>query len=156
MACMRALNDAFPYAFPLVFAAVWLLALRVASLMAGWDRLARRYRADGPFDGRLFRFQSAWFRWATHYGGCMTFGVSPAGLYMVPFLPFRPFHPALLIPWAAVTPAGPRGTFLRRYRLTFPGCPGVHVDVPQRTFDRMVDHLRETGGVPRTLDVPPE
>jgi hypothetical protein len=82
----------------------WCFVLWLSGWMSGWRALARHYRTDGPFHGRIRRFQSIALGWG-NYGGVTTVGTRADGLYLAVLLPFRPGHPPLFIPWGEVTSA---------------------------------------------------
>lgn len=90
------------WAFVVIFAGTWVLVSFALSRFSGWVALARCYPADHPFEGELIRFQAAQFRGATNYNGCLNFGAGQQGVYIVPMLMFRAFHPPLMIPWTDI------------------------------------------------------
>lgn len=87
----------------------WVGLLKLISLMDGWSRLAKQYRATAPFDGRRIRLASGelrggpFFGFPCNFGLCLTLGSSAEGLILAVALPFRPGHPPLLIPWRDLT-----------------------------------------------------
>ena len=89
----------FPIFFPAFFLSIWFLVAFIISRVGGWSALADYYRSQQPFMGTMFRFQGAQFRFGTNYNGCLNFGAGAEGLYLVPFVFFRAFHPPLMIPW---------------------------------------------------------
>ncbi|MGZ4816921.1 MAG: hypothetical protein ACXVZV_16025 [Terriglobales bacterium] len=92
-----------PWFFIIAFVGTWILVSFFISRTSGWSTLATIYPAQQPFFGTLIRFQAAQFRWGTNYNGCLNFGIGPEGLYLVPMLTFRAFHPPLLIPWSDIS-----------------------------------------------------
>ncbi len=64
--------------------------------------LARRFRANEPFYGETWGWQSARFRGWCSYNNCLTVGANQEGLYLAVMLPFRLFLPPLLIPWQEI------------------------------------------------------
>ena len=91
------------WVFIVFFAATWALVSFALSRFGGWTTLAGYYPADHPFEGPLIRFQAAQLRRGTNYNGCLNFGANYEVLYIVPMLPFRAFHPPLMIPWTDIT-----------------------------------------------------
>jgi hypothetical protein len=79
----------------------WIGLLELLSRLGGWKRGAARYRATDAPQGRRFRMQHIAFGWLD-YNGCVTIIVSPDGVYLSLWPPFRLSHPALLIPWSAL------------------------------------------------------
>jgi hypothetical protein len=88
------------------FVVFWFSIGALVSHLAGWTKLAERFRAANGLDGERFRFASAsmgtlsWF--PVGYRGCLFFTVGRTGFRMSVFFPFRFFTPALFIPWAQV------------------------------------------------------
>jgi len=121
---------------------IWLLVLWILARASGWARLAEQFYFPEPFAGRILRFQSARIRQA-NYNGCLQLGVSAEGLYLVPFPLFKPFHQPLLIPWTGIQVERLKKFLFKGYRLSFPGCPGVSVDFPAWTFEKVMQNLKE-------------
>jgi hypothetical protein len=88
---------------PIFFVGVWLLIFAVISVVGGWQTLAERFRSDGSFDGAVWRWQSAYFRYRVHYGGCLIVGCNREGLYIRILFPFRFMHPPLFVPWREIS-----------------------------------------------------
>lgn len=97
------LNDNPGYFLPVFFIALWLLVPYWVALLGGWRLLAKRFRATGEFSGRKWSMQSATMRWLSRYNHALTIGANEDGLFIVPFILFRPWHPPLFIPWAETT-----------------------------------------------------
>ena len=88
-----------PWLFPFLFLAVFLLVMFLLSAMSGWRRLAHQYRAHGPAPAS--RRYLCWGQMGpVYFRNCLTVGGDERGLYLAVFLPFRLFHPPLLIPWS--------------------------------------------------------
>jgi hypothetical protein len=130
-----------PFVFPVFFVAMWVFVLKVMSVMSGWDRLAKAYHHPGAFDGKLYRFQSGKFG-IVNFNGCLTIGANEKGLYLVPFIVFRPFHRPLLIPWREIEAEPFKILFWRAYRLTIRSHPGRKIQLSARTFDKIVEYLK--------------
>lgn len=97
------LNNNFGYVFPFFFVALWLLITYWVALLGGWRLLVKRFRATGEFSGPKWSMQSAAMRWLSHYNNVLTVGANPEGLFVVPFVLFRAWHPPLFVPWAEIT-----------------------------------------------------
>ncbi len=81
------------------------LVMWVLSRTSGWARLAQRFTASEPFIGESWGWQSARFRGWCSYNNCLAVGANQEGLYvsvMSILMPFRLFHPALMIPWSEI------------------------------------------------------
>jgi len=97
------IDTQFPLIFPVFFVALWCAISLFASWLTGWAVLARRFRSTMPFTGQTWNWQSARMRWTTHYGGCLTVGADPSGLYLSVMVPFRVGHPPLFLPWPEIS-----------------------------------------------------
>jgi hypothetical protein len=99
-----------PALFPFFLAGLWLVGTGATALLGGWRYLAAHHRAPEGFEPspeQRFRFRSIVLRrsflFPARYNGCMTIGVTPRGLYLVPFVLIRFLHPSLLIPWTEIS-----------------------------------------------------
>jgi hypothetical protein len=81
------------------FAVFWLLVLWLIALFTGWRSLAKRYRAQRPPSGKVFRGCSIGLGRAGGYNGCIRATLGPRGIHVVPMFLFRFSHPPLLLPW---------------------------------------------------------
>lgn len=97
------MNQNFFIVFPIFFAGMWIISAYWVALMSGWRLLAKRFRLQETFTGQRWRMQSARMRWFSQYNNVLTVGADTAGLFMVPFLLFRAWHPALFVPWSEIT-----------------------------------------------------
>ena len=84
---------------------MWLWVSFVLSYAGGWWMLARRHRAaTKPTDGVTYGLCGGRLgEFGARYGGSLKVTVAREGLYVVPLLIFRLFHPPLLLPWSCVT-----------------------------------------------------
>lgn len=110
------------------FAAWWCVLLWVVGALFGWGKLARHYRATGPFHGTVRRFRSAQIG-LSNYGGVLSVGTNADGLHLAVFPLFRPGHPPLFIPWADVTATPGKGWLTEYLDLRFAQAPRVVVRV---------------------------
>ncbi|HJX83074.1 MAG TPA: hypothetical protein VJ723_01875 [Candidatus Angelobacter sp.] len=93
----------FLFVSPLLVIGQFLLVFYMLALVSGWRVLAQRFRAQNPFLGPKWHGQSASLRNTGRYNHCLTIGADSSGLFIVPLLLFRLWHPALLIPWTEIT-----------------------------------------------------
>ena len=105
----------FAIAFPLFWIAISGL---IASM--GWRGLAASYAAtsDPPLSARRIRFASLRIGdslRAANYGSCIDGWVTQSGLWLRPFLFFRPFHPMLFLPWARIEAVSEEKRFMSSY-----------------------------------------
>ncbi|HEV2616406.1 MAG TPA: hypothetical protein VGU63_07335 [Candidatus Acidoferrales bacterium] len=101
---MQAWPVQHPASFVIVTLAVfWIVVSLFVSYGGGWHVLARRFRFNSEFTGKVFRWQSAHMRSVARYHNCVSIGANLEGLYVAPFFPFRIAHPPLFIPWSEVS-----------------------------------------------------
>ena len=122
--------------------AVWVAILNVLARVGGWIALAEVYPAAGGFEGDRWWFQSAQMRWRVNYGGVLTVGASPRGLYLSVLLPFRIAHPPLFIPWADISASERKGLAAGYVELRFRRAPGI----PLRVMERLGRRIAESAG----------
>ena len=113
------------------------------SMFGGWFALARKFRCENEFEGKKFRFCSAYMRFFCHYGSVLTLGTASTGLYMAIFPIFRVGHPPLLIPWSEVTVLkGETGIVFKRRRLLL----GREESIPLSISNSLAEDLRTAAG----------
>jgi len=122
--------------------AVWVAILNVLARIGGWATLAERYPAAGAFDGDRWWFQNAQLRWRVNYGGVLTVGASPRGLYLSVLLPFRIAHPPLFIPWTDITVSERKGLAAGYFEFRFRRAPGI----PLRVMERLGRRIAASAG----------
>ncbi|MGH9380057.1 MAG: hypothetical protein ACRD2Z_05545 [Thermoanaerobaculia bacterium] len=133
------LDDSWLWAlFPVVFVGMWLLICFLLSAMGGWQRLAEHYVASARFSGERFYFCSAQIGYV-NYGGCLTLGASPDGLYLAVFPLFRVAHPPLVIPWSDVIARESRRWFFAAVALEFAKANGISVRISRRLAQVLFD-----------------
>jgi hypothetical protein len=133
--------------FLLLGATYILFLLWIISRISGWALLARRFRANKPFYGETWSWQSARFRLLGGYNNCLTVGANQEGisLSVMPIMfPLRLFHPALLIPWREIEVETGKMFFgLRdtaRFRI------GTQERVTVRIYGKLVGRMRQAAG----------
>jgi hypothetical protein len=101
-----------PLPFLLLFLLGWCGITVSISLVGGWHALAKKYRLEKTSfhieentGEKRFRCASmaigpAYF--PTHYGNCLTIGVSSRGILLRAWPLLRLMHPPLMIPWSDV------------------------------------------------------
>jgi hypothetical protein len=115
----------------------WIALSILIAKLSGWARLTRHYRADAPFDGARFHFQSAGMRFGMNYGGCLTVGVNRMGLYLAVWFLFRIGHPPLLIPWRDITMTERKKFFIQQVVFQFARCPTIPFIIGKRLADKI-------------------
>ena len=84
------------------FLAMWFGVLSFLSLVGGWHFLARHFRAESQPEAKPHSMVDGMVG-VVSYRGVLSVAVSPAGLYLSVFGLFRPGHPALYLPRAAIS-----------------------------------------------------
>lgn len=134
------------WVWPLVFLPlVWTAAMAVASA-GGWGAVARAYPARGRRPERVWRFRSLEIRagWLpSNYGGVVTVGADPAGLYFAVFWPFRPFHPPICVPWANLQTEARKSWLGSHVAWQFDGVDRVTFRVSRQLAEAVADACRE-------------
>lgn len=115
------------------------------SRMSGWALLARRFRASEPFQGESWGWQSGRFRGWCGYNNCLRVGASEEGLFLAVALPFRLFHPSLMIPWQEIE-VGKGKIFFGLYE-TAEFRIGREERVSLRVYGKLVNRLRQAAGM---------
>jgi hypothetical protein len=123
-----------PWTFALFFVMAWTVALSLIARLSGWSALAERYEAVDPFEGPTRRFQTiAMSRFKlvpATYGNIVNIGADARGLHLSLFLPFRPFHPRLVVPWSDLHAAPKQFLLWARAELTAAGAPEIKIAIP--------------------------
>jgi hypothetical protein len=70
--------------------------------VSGWDQIATMYPYRSTFQGKIFKFSSAYLG-TTQFKGSLDIGINHEGLYLRPFILFRLHYPPALIPWSDVS-----------------------------------------------------
>ena len=134
--------EQFVYIIPMMivlfFTALWILILKLLSVLSGWTTLAERFYYQGTFDGRYFRFQSAWMN-KVLFRSSLEMGMNVMGLYLIPMILFRLFHKPIFIPWSEIEAEPIKRLMIQVYRLRFRSCPNVSLTVYKKTFERMLE-----------------
>ena len=127
----------FVVGFPLLWVAICAFASS-----CGWGDLGRRfprsdYQPAVEFGFRTVQVVAGWL--PSNYGGCVTVGANVDGLFLRVFPLFRPFHPPLFIPWAAIESTVRHHWTGSTVDLKFPDEPGVTVKLSKATAERLAD-----------------
>jgi hypothetical protein len=107
-----------PRWFPALFVAMWLVITGVLAHLSGWASLAALFRAESRVEGVRFWFVSGSLGrrfLPVSYGNCLFVTVSPKGLYLSIFFPFRFLSPPLFVPWSRVESAVERRSLFMPY-----------------------------------------
>jgi len=86
-----------PFAFFILFPAMWIGISLVLSRMGGWARLAAHY-PDADDSGTTYRMRSGVVG-GVNYKSCLNLRVCDRGLRMSITFPFRIGHAPIFIPW---------------------------------------------------------
>ncbi len=95
---------------PLVFIGFWRFFCFCISAAAGWNKLARFYRAENEFTGKLHKHNNCTLG-GSRYQSALYLGSNQKGLYISVLFFIRWSHPPLFIPWSEITPTHTKDTF---------------------------------------------
>jgi hypothetical protein len=87
--------------FILFFTSLWCGISLLLSRVGGWARLAERFPAPEPPEGKRFRSQNGRLG-LVNYNRCLTIYISKAGLSLLMTPIFRVGHRPMLIPWKEI------------------------------------------------------
>jgi hypothetical protein len=97
----------------------------VLSVIGGWRRLARQFRAPKNFkNGQLFRWQNAQVG-GVNFNNSLNVRVANEGLHLSLPILFSFMHPPLLIPWTEIKAARQRKLLFRSALLLTIGQPKI-------------------------------
>jgi hypothetical protein len=133
---MSAQSPLFPIAFPFFFAGMWTGVSYLLSRLSGWSALAERYRTGAAPAGERLPWMSARIG-SVSFRSCLNATLAPAGLHLVPLLPFRLFMPPLLIPWTEIRFEGFSRYFFNEFACFRLGAQGPVFAVFQRKGERL-------------------
>jgi hypothetical protein len=119
----------FSYYFPVALVLGWVGVSWLISWTGGWGRLARHYRHTTQVEKTWHHVRIAYFGWAG-YGNCLTAAATADGLFLAPYLPWRPGHPPLFVPWEDVTVRAVSGILWGYLEFRFVKEPLVTVALP--------------------------
>lgn len=91
--------------FVLFFALIWSFVCLLISLIGGWSRLAKHYRATITLPGTDRTGVWGMVGWAS-YRGTLVVRTSAQGLYLSVNPLFQIGHPPLFIPWSHMRASG--------------------------------------------------
>lgn len=136
--------NANPWVIPIYVVVLFCSIFFVISRMGGWNRLAGRFRSTEPFYGESWNWQSGQFRGFCSYNRCLTVGASEQALYLSVMIPFRLFHPPLMIPWQEIEVETGKMLFglydTARLRI------GTEERVTVRIYGKLVKRVRRAAG----------
>lgn len=124
--------------FLLLFLALVVVHCTVLAWLSRWNLLAAAYRSSLPFGGEHQRVLSGRLRGVAPYRGILRVGVGKEGVFLSTVIPFRLFHPTLLIPRAEVVVDRGLAATSSMTRFRFARVPGITLEIP-------ADAARELG-----------
>ena len=110
----------------------------------GWADLAARFKMEGKFHGTRIGLISASIN-SSSYQNSLILKYNDHGIYLNPILPFRPFHPALFIPWTEVKEVREKKIFIITYKELIIGDPFIaHIMISAKTFNKVYSNTIQT------------
>jgi hypothetical protein len=133
----------YPLVFIPFFVLLWCGILFLIAVFSGWVTLSRRFRLTSVFTGPTWEFRSAYMRWTSRCGNCLSIGADTAGLKLSVFFLFRPGHPPLFVPWGEISVARRRDfLFIRRVKLLL----GREEQIPFVISGGLADRIQAAAG----------
>jgi hypothetical protein len=118
--------------FAIAFPVFWCWISFMTSVLGGWHRLAKRYRARSTVRGSAWTapFAKSHCYATQFYGFYLKVTANEDGIGLaLPFM-FRVGHPALFIPWSEIVVSRTRRLWVfERIRFTFPVVPRVWLEI---------------------------
>lgn len=153
---MDQLFQTYPYLIPLFAISFWWIVLWAIARISGWSILAEHYEALDSYEGPKKLGQSALLErvkgMPARYNGLLVFGADGRGLRLSVLIFFRPFHPALVIPWSDISTASRKAFVGGRVDISASRAPHVKIGVAPS----LADWLTQTsGGLFRAPPQPP-
>ena len=106
-------------AFVVFFVVLWSFVCLVLSVIGGWSRLTKHYRATLAPEGKDHRFVFGMVGMAS-YRGTLNVRTAPQGLYLTVMPIFQIGHPPLFIPWSHIHAKGSTWLGLSRFDIGQP------------------------------------
>lgn len=122
--------------FPIVFVGFWLAIAYLLSFVSGWRALAAHYATDQPPTGVQFGFNSASLR-GVSFRGSLNLAAAGEGLFLWPFLLFRPAFTRLFVPWSDLTAELDKRWLVTYVALRFTKAPGLRLLIRQTLAERL-------------------
>lgn len=127
-------------AFPVFFGLMLCIVCGIISLVSGWNKLAKHYKAEAPAELKWLPCNVGRVG-IMDYSEFMRMNISEEGLYLKtwpePFFKFM--HPPLLIPWNDVKELEPRKILAFDYvRIV---ASGVSVWLPQKYIEQIKERV---------------
>jgi hypothetical protein len=122
--------------FPIVFIGFWLAIAYLLSHVSGWRVLAAQYATQQQPTGTHFRFCSAALR-GVSFRSALNLAASPDGLFLWPFLPFRPAFARLFVPWSDLAADLDKRWLVTYVALHFAKAPGLRLRIRSTLAERL-------------------
>lgn len=136
---MEEFFSAYPYFVPALFVVFWFFLMAMIARVSGWSSLAEIYSAHETFEGATKRFSSISLErvkgMPTRYNGAVNLGADLRGIHLWMLFLFRPYHPALSIPWSEIAATPKRFLLVEGVEFSFSRAPGVRLAMPRKLAD---------------------
>lgn len=128
----------------------WMFICFMLSLAAGWRRLGKEFTLSAMPPVAVISWQSARVGWI-NYNRVLQVAALPEGLYLALFPALFAGHPALVVPWAAISGYRERRMWfvqVAEFEIATSGRP-VRIQILKKLAERLELGVRLGGGVPR-------
>lgn len=140
---MDQLLQSYPYLIPLFAIAVWWIVMSMIARISGWSLLAEHYEATDGYEGPKKFGQSALMErikgMPARYNGVLVFGADVRGLRLSVLFLFRPFHPALAIPWSDIETDSRKAFLGERVEIRARRAPNVKIVISPSLAKRLAE-----------------
>lgn len=119
-------------AFLIIFPLFWIFVVWLISHLSGWQKLAKRYPATLPPQGRHMGGQTLAIGYS-RYRNTMEMVANPTGIWMQPMWLFRAGHKPVFIPWGEFNNPQPttwRWQNLMHYDVGLPKVATIALPIP--------------------------
>lgn len=143
-----AIEQWFPYAFPLFFVGMWLCITSILGFLSGWFSLQYQFPDEGDEEPLLkLGGQSGSMGIGVSMSGILRLRAYPSGLGIgIPRL-FGPFQKPLKIPWSEIEALNSSSFLLPMAKLQLGRRTGGQLKISARSWSKLVDAARQSTAI---------
>jgi len=132
----------FPYAFPILFVGMWLVATTVIGFLSGWYNLQQWYPDEEGEEPLLtLNGQSGSMGMGVALNGILKLRSYPSGLGLSVLRIFAPFQKPLKFPWSEIEADPSSSFFLPMVTLSLGKPANGRLKISARSWSRLVDSV---------------
>jgi hypothetical protein len=131
-----------PYAFPVFFVGMWLVATTMTGFLSGWYNLQQWYPDEGGEEPLLtLNMQSGSMGAGVALNGILKLRSYQSGLGLSMLRIFAPFQKSLKVPWSEIEAEPSRSFFLPMVKLSLGKPANGRLKISARSWSRLVDSV---------------